>query len=132
MTGLVPNARSHLIEASATLAISATAAKLKAAGLDVVSLGAGEPDFPTPEPIAQAGIEAIEQGNYRYTAAAGTPALRQAGTEWLKSAFGLEYDKSEVMVCAGAKAALHMGLTAIVEPGAARSSWPWAKTGLAS
>ena len=117
MTGLVPNARSHLIEASATLAISATAAKLKAAGLDVVSLGAGEPDFPTPEPIAQAGIEAIEQGNYRYTAAAGTPALRQAGTEWLKSAFGLEYDKSEVMVCAGAKAALHMGLTAIVEPG---------------
>ena len=53
MTGLVPNARSHLIEASATLAISATAAKLKAAGLDVVSLGAGEPDFPTPEPIAR-------------------------------------------------------------------------------
>lgn len=117
MTGLVPNARSHLIEASATLAISATAAQLKADGQDVVSLGAGEPDFPTPEPIARAGIEAIEQGNYRYTPAAGTPALRQAGAEWLKSAFGLEYDKSEVMVCAGAKAALHMALVSIVEPG---------------
>ncbi|MFT4513176.1 MAG: aspartate aminotransferase [Planctomycetota bacterium] len=117
MTGLAPNARSHLIEASATLAISATAAQLKAAGQDVVSLGAGEPDFPTPGPIAQAGIEAIEQGNYRYTAAAGTPALRQAGAEWLTSAFGLEYDKSEVMVSAGAKAALHMAMASIVEPG---------------
>ena len=117
MTGLAPNARSHLIEASATLAISATAARLKAAGQDVVSLGAGEPDFPTPAPIAQAGIEAIQQGNYRYTAAAGTPALRQAGAEWLKSAFGLEYDHSEVMVSPGAKAALHMALQSIVEPG---------------
>lgn len=117
MTGLAPNARSRLIVASATLAISATAAQLKADGQDVVSLGAGEPDFPTPEPIARAGIEAIEQGNYRYTAAAGTPALRQAGAEWLKSAFGLEYDNSEVMVCAGAKAALHMALASIVEPG---------------
>ena len=117
MSGLAPNARSQLIKASATLAISATAAQLKADGLDVVSLGAGEPDFPTPEPIAQAGIEAIEQGNYRYTAAAGTPALRQAGSDWLKSAFGLEYDKSEVMVSPGAKAALHMGLSSIVNPG---------------
>lgn len=117
MTGLAPNARSRLIEASATLAISATANQLKAAGEDVVSLGAGEPDFPTPEPIARAGIEAIEQGNYRYTAAAGTPELRQAGAEWLRDAFGLDYDKSEVMVSAGAKAALHMGLASIVEPG---------------
>lgn len=117
MTGLVPNARSRLIEASATLAITDTANKLKAAGHDVVSLGAGEPDFPTPEPIAQAGIEAIEQGNYRYTSAAGTPELRKAGAEWLSSSFGLDYAADEVMVCAGAKAALHMALAAIVEPG---------------
>ena len=116
MTGLAPNARSHLIEASATLAITATAAKLKAAGHDVVSLGAGEPDFPTPAPIAQAGIEAIEQGNYRYTAAAGTPELRAAGAKWFQSAFDLKYDASEVMVCSGAKSALHMAMAAIVEP----------------
>jgi aspartate aminotransferase len=117
MTGPAPNARSRLIEASATLAITDTANKLRAAGHDVVSLGAGEPDFPTPEPIARAGIEAIEQGNYRYTSAAGTPALRQAGAEWLSSSFGLEYAADEVMVCAGAKAALYMALTTILEPG---------------
>ena len=116
MTGLAPNARSLLIEASATLAITATAAKLKAAGHDVISLGAGEPDFPTPAPIAQAGIEAIEQGNYRYTAAAGTPELRAAGAQWFQSAFDLKYDASEVMVCSGAKSALHLALAAIVEP----------------
>ena len=117
MTGLVPNARSRRIEASATLAITATAARLKAEGHDVVSLGAGEPDFPTPDPIAQAGIEAIQQHNYRYTPAAGVPALRQAGADWLQSEFGLNYEQSEVMVCAGAKAALHMALASIVEPG---------------
>lgn len=117
MTGLAPNARSRLIEESATLAIIATAARLRAEGHDVVSLGAGEPDFPTPEPIAQAGIEAIQQGNYRYTPAAGMPTLRQAGAEWLSETFGLNYNASEVMVCAGAKAALHMSLATIVEPG---------------
>jgi len=117
MTGPAPNARSRRIEASATLAITDTANKLRAAGHDVVSLGAGEPDFPTPEPIAQAGIEAIEQGNYRYTSAAGTPALRQAGAEWLSANFGLDYAADEVMVCAGAKAALYMTLTTILEPG---------------
>ena len=116
MTGLAPNARSLLIEASATLAITATAAKLKAAGHDVISLGAGEPDFPTPAPIAQAGIEAIEQGNYRYTAAAGTPELRAAGAQWFQSAFDLKYEANEVMVCSGAKSALHLALAAIVEP----------------
>lgn len=117
MSGLAPNARSRGIEASATLAMSARAQAMKARGLDVVSLGAGEPDYPTPEPIANAGIRAIEVGDYRYTAAAGTPELRAAGSEWFAAAFGLEYGKDEVMVCAGAKAALHMALAAIVDPG---------------
>ncbi len=117
MAGLVPNARSRRIEESATLAITAKAARLRSAGKDVVSLGAGEPDFPVPAPIAAAGIRAIETGNTRYTAAAGTPALREAGCRWLASAFGLAYEPDEVMVCAGAKAALHMALDAIVEPG---------------
>lgn len=117
MAGLVPNARSRRIEESATLAITAKASKMKAAGLDVVSLGAGEPDFPTPAPIAQAGIRAIEQGKTRYTAAPGVPELRTAGSEWLRATFGLHYTADEVMVCAGAKAALHMALDAVVEPG---------------
>jgi aspartate aminotransferase len=117
MTGLVPNARSHRIEESATLAITAKAARMKQSGHDVISLGAGEPDFPTPAPIAAAGVRAIEQGKTRYTAAAGTPELRAAGARWLGAQFGLEYSPQEVMVCAGAKGALHMALDAIVEPG---------------
>lgn len=83
----------------------------------MVSLGAGEPDFVTPAPIAQSGIRAIEQGNTRYTAAPGTPELRAAGAKWLNTTFGLGYGADEVMVCAGAKGALHMALDAIVEPG---------------
>ncbi len=117
MSGLLPNARSRRIEESATLAISAKAARLKAEGKDVVSLGAGEPDFPVPAPIAEAGVRAIQEGNYRYTPAPGVPELRAAGARWLQQAFGLSYAKEEVMVCAGAKAALHMALDAIVEPG---------------
>lgn len=117
MAGLVPNARSSRIVESATLAITAKAARMKAAGRDVVSLGAGEPDFATPGPIAAAGIRAIEQGNTRYTPAPGVPELRAAGAKWLQTAFGLTYDEHEVMVCAGAKAALHMALDTIVEPG---------------
>jgi len=117
MVALTPNARSRRIAESATLAISAAAARLKAQGVDVVSLGAGEPDFGTPQPIADAGVRAIQQGDYRYTPAAGVPALREAGAKWLSSAFGLDYAADEVMVCAGAKAALHMALDAIVEPG---------------
>lgn len=117
MAGLAPNARSRRIEESATLAISAQAARLRAAGKDVVSLGAGEPDFWTPGPIAEAGIRAIEQGNTRYTPAPGTPELRAAGANWLQRTFGLRYTADEVMVCAGAKAALHIALDTIVEPG---------------
>jgi aspartate aminotransferase len=117
MSGLLPNARSRRIEESATLAISAKAARLKAEGKDVVSLGAGEPDFPVPAPIAEAGVRAIQEGNYLYTPAPGVPELRAAGARWLQQAFGLSYAKEEVMVCAGAKAALHMALDAVVEPG---------------
>lgn len=117
MPGLVPNARSRRIIESATLAITAKAGQLRAAGHDVVSLGTGEPDFPVPTVIADAGIQAIAAGNTRYTPAAGLPSLRAAGARWLRSAFGLDYNEGEVMVTAGAKGALHMALDAIVEPG---------------
>lgn len=117
MVGPVPNSRSRLITESVTLAISAKAARLRAAGKDVVSLGAGEPDFPTPGPVAEAGVQAIRDGNYRYTPAAGVPELRSAGAEWLAHQFDVRYEAEDVIVCAGAKAALHMALEAIVEPG---------------
>ncbi|MFM1872456.1 MAG: aspartate aminotransferase [Planctomycetota bacterium] len=117
MLGISPNSRASKIAESATLAITATANRLRAAGGDVVSLAAGEPDFPVPEPIAEAGVTAIRTGNTRYTPAAGTPVLRKKGAEWLQRQFGLHYDADEVMVCPGAKSALHMVLDAVVEPG---------------
>ncbi len=112
-----PNAASRSITESVTLAITAKAAKLRAAGQDVVSLSAGEPDFATPGPVAEAGIDAIREGRTRYTPAAGTPELRSAGAQWFRQRFGLSFTPEEVMVTAGAKAALHMALTAILEPG---------------
>lgn len=99
------------------MAISAEARRLKAAGHDVVSLSAGEPDFPVPAPIARAGVEAIEKHDYRYTATSGVPALREAGAAWLREGFDLDYQPSEVMVTAGAKGGLHMALATILEPG---------------
>lgn len=113
----VPNARSRTIEESLTLAISARAARMKAAGQDVVSLGAGEPDFPVPTPVAEAGVDAIRSGRTRYTPAAGVAELRAAGARWLADTFGIPYTADEVMATAGAKAALHMALSTIVEKG---------------
>lgn len=117
MTGPAPNARSRRIEESPTLAVIARAAKLRSAGKDVIALGAGEPDFPTPQPIAEAGIRAIQQGKTRYTPAAGTAELRQAGADWFRTAYGLTFTADQVIATAGAKPALHMALNTVVEKG---------------
>src|SRR5690348_16175488 len=79
------------VKPSPTLAVTAKAAELKAAGKPVIGLGAGEPDFDTPEHIKQAAIEAIKRGETKYTAVAGTPALKKAITEKFKRENGLEY-----------------------------------------
>jgi aspartate aminotransferase len=117
MSGPVPNARARRIEESPTLAIIGRAAKLRAEGKDVIALGAGEPDFPTPTPIAEAGVAAIRGGRTRYTAAAGTAELRQAGARWFASTYGIGFTADEVLVTAGAKPALHMALNTVVEKG---------------
>ena len=114
---LRPNARARAVADSVTLAISAKAAELRRAGKDVVSLGAGEPDFPTPEPVAEAGVRAIQRGDTRYTPAMGTNELREAACTWFERTFGLRYALPEVMVTAGAKPALHMALMSVLEPG---------------
>lgn len=116
MSGLTCNARARAVVESATLAITARAGAMRAEGKDVVSLSAGEPDFATPKDVAAAGIQAITDGHTRYTATSGTPALRSAATSWLKQQFGLDYGTDQVMATAGAKAGLHMALSAIVEP----------------
>ena len=117
MSAIPVSARARGITDSITLAITARAKAMRAEGIDVVSLGAGEPDFPTAEPIADAGVQAIRDGYTRYTPAAGMPDVRQAGADWFRRRFGLDFASEEIVVTAGAKPALSLAMQAIVNPG---------------
>ncbi|MDY0004885.1 MAG: aminotransferase class I/II-fold pyridoxal phosphate-dependent enzyme, partial [Polyangia bacterium] len=83
-----PSLRTRSIPASATLAISAKAGRLKAAGVDVVDLSVGQPDFPTPEHIVEAARKAMADKAFGYTPTAGTPKLREAVAQNLSAATG--------------------------------------------
>lgn len=109
--------RAMNIKPSTTMAISSRAAEMKAAGLNVVAFGAGEPDFDTPAHIRQAGIDAIQNGQTRYTPAAGTPALRKAVCDKLKRENGLDYEMAQVIISNGAKHSLMNTFMAILNEG---------------
>lgn len=111
------SSRARAISDSITLAITARAKAMRAEGKDVVSLGAGEPDFPTPDEVADAGVQAIRDGHTRYTAAAGIPELRAAAAKWFARHFGLEYAPEEIVVTAGAKPALTLCMMALLDDG---------------
>lgn len=106
------------ISESATMAVTAEAARLRRAGVDVVALGAGEPDFPTPENIKQAAVRAIESNFTRYTAAGGIPELREAIVAWHAREFGTDYGPSECIATVGGKHAIFNFLAAVVDRGA--------------
>ena len=85
---------------------------------DVISLGIGEPDFTTPEPIIQAGIKALHDGETHYTSNAGLIELRQAIAEHLHKLYGVQYDpKTEVIITVGVSEALYLAMTALLNPG---------------
>lgn len=105
------------ITASVTLAITAKAKKLKEEGVDVVSFGAGEPDFNTPENIQEVAINAIKKGLTRYTPAAGILDLKEAVCEKLRVENSLDYKASQIVVSNGAKHSLYNALMAICNPG---------------
>jgi len=105
------------VQGSITLAIDAKAKQLKAEGKDVVSFGAGEPDFQTPQYIVDGAIKALNEGKTKYTAAAGTPELRKAICEYTKRNIGTEYEFTQVVVSNGAKQAILNALQAILNPG---------------
>jgi aminotransferase len=85
---------------------------------DVISLGIGEPDFTTPEPIIQAGVQALHSGETHYTSNAGLLELRQAITEHLLNTYGVEYDpKTEIVITVGVSEALYLTMTALLNPG---------------
>jgi aminotransferase len=84
---------------------------------DVISLGIGEPDFVTPQPILQAGIRSLERGETHYTSNSGTLELRQAVARQLERLYGVRYDpESEILITVGVSEALYLALTAVVEP----------------
>ncbi|MBP7901173.1 MAG: pyridoxal phosphate-dependent aminotransferase [Gammaproteobacteria bacterium] len=91
------------VKESPTLVVTARALELKRQGRDIISLGAGEPDFPTPAHIRQAGIEAIEAGKTRYTAVDGTPELKEAIVAKFKRENGLDYTAKQILVSSGGK-----------------------------
>ncbi|RZJ00182.1 MAG: pyridoxal phosphate-dependent aminotransferase [Brevundimonas sp.] len=105
------------VKPSATLAVTATARKLKAEGRDVIGLGAGEPDFDTPENIKQAAIDAIQRGDTKYTDVDGTPALKAAVVAKFERENGLTYDVGQIHVAPGGKAVLYNALVATLSPG---------------
>ncbi|MCC7436146.1 MAG: pyridoxal phosphate-dependent aminotransferase [Methanoregulaceae archaeon] len=109
--------RASVARPSPTLAITAKANAMKAAGVDVISFGAGEPDFNTPEPVCRAAIQAIEGGFTKYTPSAGIPALREAVADKFWRENGLRYEPSQVVASCGAKHSVFNALWVLLDPG---------------
>jgi len=109
--------RMAALEPSATLAMAAKASAMKAAGVDVIDLSVGEPDFPTPPHICQAAEVAIAKGFTKYTPAPGIPGLRKAVAEDYTRRSGLAVTPTQVVVSNGAKHALHNVFTALLNDG---------------
>jgi aspartate aminotransferase len=105
------------MESSSTLRVLQITERLKAEGIDVISLGAGEPDFPTPENIKDAAKTAIDAGFTKYTPAGGTADLKRAIIERTRRDFGGEYGPEETIATVGGKQAIFEGIAAVVDPG---------------
>ena len=111
------SARVQAVKPSATLAVTARAKALKAAGKDVIGLGAGEPDFDTPEHIKEAAIKAIHDGFTKYTAVDGTPRLKAAVIAKFKRDNGLDYAPDQILVSCGGKQSFFNLAQAVLDPG---------------
>lgn len=105
------------IKPSPTIAVTNKAKELKAAGRDVIGLGAGEPDFDTPDFVKESAYEAIKNGDTKYTAVDGTPALKDAIIEKFKRDNDLTYERDQITVGTGGKQVLYNALMASVNPG---------------
>jgi aspartate aminotransferase len=105
------------VKPSPTIAVTTKAAELKAAGRDIIALGAGEPDFDTPQNIKDAAIKAINEGKTKYTAVDGIPELKKAICAKFKRENGLTYEPSQVTVGTGGKQVLYNALMATLNPG---------------
>src|SRR5260370_31532999 len=104
------------MKASSTLAAMQAGDAMRAAGVDVVDLGAGEPDFDTPQNIKDAAAEAMRAGQTKYTPTAGTRKLQQAIIDFYQQQFGAGYERNEVMATAGGKQAVFNAVVSLVNP----------------
>jgi aspartate aminotransferase len=109
--------RVQAIKESPTLAVTARAARLKAEGKDIIGLGAGEPDFDTPQHIKDAAKQAIDQGFTKYTPVAGIPGLKKAIVDKFKRENGFDYGVNEVIVGVGGKQCIFNLALAVLNPG---------------
>ena len=109
--------RVQKVKPSATMAVSDKAKELKSQGIQIISMGSGEPDFDTPTNIQKAAIKAIGNGETRYTAADGTPELKKAICEKFKRENGLDYSLNEVMVSCGGKQVFYNLCQAVLNSG---------------
>ncbi len=114
---IVLSERVRQLHPSPTLAVAARAAALKAQGQDIISLGAGEPDFDTPEHIKEAAIRAIHAGQTKYTAVDGTPSLKRAVIEKFLRDNGLDYRPDQILVSCGGKQGFFNLCEALLNPG---------------
>jgi aspartate aminotransferase len=105
------------MEVSSTLAVLMEAERLRSEGVDLIDLGAGEPDFPTPRNVKDAAEQAIESNFTRYTATSGIAPLRKAITEMMRRDFGASYDPSQVLVTMGGKQAIFNAMATLLNPG---------------
>ena len=109
--------RINQVKPSLTLIITAKAAELKKAGKNIINLGAGEPDFDTPEHIKQAGINAIKNGQTRYTAVDGIPELKEAIIKKFKRDNNLNFEKNQILVSSGGKQSFYNLCQAVLNDG---------------
>ena len=105
------------IKPSPTIAVTSKAREMRAAGKDVIGLGAGEPDFDTPDNIKEAAIQAIKRGDTKYTAVDGTPTLKKAIKEKFSRENNLAYDLDQISVGTGGKQVLYNAFMATLNPG---------------
>ncbi len=109
--------RAQAVPPSATIAVTTRAIELKAQGIDVVSFGAGAPDFDTPAYIKDAAIKALKEGKTKYTAAVGVLELRQAIAKKLQEENGLDYKPEQIIVNIGGKHSVYEAMQAVLDPG---------------
>ncbi len=109
--------RAQAVPPSATLAVSSRAKELKSQGIDVIGFGAGAPDFDTPDYIKDAAIEALKQGQTKYTAASGIVELRTAIAQKLQKENGLTYTPEQIIVNIGGKHSVYEAMQAVLDPG---------------